>query len=170
MLTLFCQLPLDVLDTDGEPFDYVVRGCNTTDAYQMAALYFEAYDPGQACDSLNEAVADIKATFAGEYGHLLTAASLVAVSPGGEMCATALVVERAPWEDTPRCPFVIELFTGRDHRRRGLATTLLARSSCVLAAGGHEAMALRVVEENTAAVGLYRQLGFRYWDTTSLCM
>ena len=64
-----------------------------------------------------------------------------------------LVVERAPWPDTPDCPFVIELFTARTHRRRGLAKLLLSTCSAVT-------VALRVDPANLPAMHLYQSFDF----------
>jgi ribosomal protein S18 acetylase RimI-like enzyme len=142
---------------------YEVRPCELADAPQLGELYFNAYDPGIACATLPEAVADIEATFAGEYGPLWTEASLAALTQDGEMAAAVLVVSRAPWDGTPDCPFIIEVFTAHAHRRRGLAEALVGASMHVAADAGDEGMALRVAGSNIQAIGLYRKLGFLEW-------
>lgn len=151
---------------DPVPPGYRTRPCRRADTTALARLYFEAYEPGQACASVAEAVADIEATWAGEYGELWPEASLVApaTAPDGGLAGAVLVVRRAPWSDTPDCPFVIELFTARADRRRGLARGLLRATLGVVADAGHHQLALRVAADNTAALALYRSLGFREWS------
>ena len=65
------------------------------------------------------------------------------------------MVERAPWPDTPDCPFIVELFTAPTQRRLGIGRLLLESSADVTTA-------LRVAENNVAALALYRGLGFRH--------
>jgi len=65
------------------------------------------------------------------------------------------VVERAPWPDTPDCPFIVELFSAPTQRRLGIGRLLLASSANLT-------IALRVAENNVAALALYRGLGFRH--------
>jgi len=128
----------------------------------LGRLYYEAYDPGVACETVQEAIADIRAAFQGAYGVLWLAASAV-IEHDREVVAAMLVVHRAPWEDTPDCPFVIELFTARSYRRLGLARALLSR--CLLLVGATEKphLALRVDATNRAALQLYASLGFSEW-------
>lgn len=140
------------------PAGYAVRACSPEDVGPLGDLYFDSYDPGEASATREEAVADIRAAFAGDYGELWPAASLVATTAGGEPVAAIQVVRRAPWPDTPDCPFVIELFTARAHRRHGLARALIAGALAVV---GRTGLALRVSAGNTAALRLYRDLGFR---------
>ena len=48
--------PLDELDPPGAvaaPAGFEVRPCDPSDLHQLADLYFEAYDPGVACDTLD---------------------------------------------------------------------------------------------------------------------
>jgi GNAT superfamily N-acetyltransferase len=142
------------------PAGYVLRACSPDDVEALGDLYFASYDPGEACATRGEAVADIRAAFAGEYGELWPEASLVATTADGDPVAAVQVVRRAPWPDTPDCPFVIELFTARGHRRRGLGRTLIAAALGVTRAP----MALRVAADNAAALALYRGLGFEPVD------
>lgn len=144
------------------PPGYAVRPCRRSDTEALGRLYFDAYEPGMACATVEEAVADIRASFEGEYGPLWPAASPV-LHHQSNLVAAVLTVRRAPWDDTPDCPFIIELFTAPAFRRRGLARELVNRC---LAAAAHEAepaVALRVGADNAAARTLYESLGFRVW-------
>lgn len=141
------------------PVGYALRPCSPADVEPLGDLYFDSYDPGEASATRDEAVADIRAAFAGDYGELWPEASLVATaSDGGAPVAAIQVVRRAPWPDTPDCPFVVELFTDRAHRRRGLARALITGALGVV---GRTGLALRVSAGNHAALALYRGLGFR---------
>jgi N-alpha-acetyltransferase 10/11 len=142
------------------PAGYRLRPCSAEDVEPLGRRYFDSYDPGVAGATVDEAIADIRAAFAGEYGELWPAASLVATSDEGGIAAAVQVVRRAPWPDTPDCPFVIELFTAPGHRRRGLARALLAGA---LTVAGRREVALRVSADNRPALALYRDLGFRDW-------
>ena len=75
-----------------------------------------------------------------------------------------LTVTRAPWSDTPDCPFVIELFTAGEQRRRGIARALMHRVLAEAAAAGASAVALRVAVDNPAARALYAGLGVVRWS------
>ena len=150
------------------PAGYRLRPCSADDVEPLGRRYFDSYDPGVAGATVDEAIADIRAAFAGEYGELWPAASLIATSGEssiaadgtGGIAAAVQVVRRAPWPDTPDCPFVIELFTAPGHRRRGLARALLAGA---LAVTDRREVALRVSADNQPALALYRDLGFREW-------
>ncbi|WP_410788114.1 GNAT family N-acetyltransferase [Kribbella sp. C-35] len=131
----------------------VLRPPAVEDALPLGKLYFEAYDPGVASATEREALEDIELTFAGEYGVLAPNLSRLAWY-GDQLVGALLVVERAPWRDTPDCPFIIELFTARSHRRQGIARLLLSACSNVT-------VALRVEDINTAALALYRSVGFQ---------
>ena len=150
------------------PGGYRLRPCRADDIEQLGRLYFDCYDPGQACSDLPEAVADIRAAFAGDYGPLWPAASPVATALDGQVVAAILVVDNAPWPDTPDCPFAIELFTARAHRRQGLARSLVLGALTVIADTGPPHLALRVSPDNHAALTLYHVLGFRNWTGDTL--
>jgi ribosomal protein S18 acetylase RimI-like enzyme len=70
--------------------------------------------------------------------------------------ADTVVVDRAPWPNTPDCPFIIELFTAPAVRRQGLAKTLL--TTCLQ---HPTAFALQVATDNTPAVDFYESLSFQ---------
>jgi GNAT superfamily N-acetyltransferase len=148
------------------PAGYLLRPCHADDIEELGRLYFHSYDPGQACASLPEAISDIHATFAGAYGELWPAASLVATTHEQHIVAAIQIVERAPWPDTPDCPFAIELFTARAHRRHGIARSLILGALNVIARTGRPQLALRVSPDNHPAVTLYRDLGFQDWNVT----
>lgn len=139
--------------------DYTIRPVEASDRLALGRLYFDSYDPGVASETLEAAVADIDESLAGTYGELWTEASPV-IHSGDDLVASALTVRRAPWDGVPDAPFVIEVFTARSHRRRGLARAALAQVGAVLAQAGETALGLRVDRANHPARELYRALGF----------
>lgn len=136
-----------------------VRHMQPTDLRPVAELYFAAYEPGEACSSLEEALADTQASFDGKYGEFWWDGSFVHESQG-RVAAAVMTVRRAPWDDTPDGPFIIELFTDPDHRRRHLARDLVELVLVEASAQGESVVGLRVSSDNDAAIRLYRGLGF----------
>lgn len=145
------------------PRGLALRICRPGDIPALGRLYYEAYPPGVAGASVEEAVADIQASFDGEYGELWVEASPV-VLRGDDPVAALLTVHQAPWDDVPDCPFVIELFTAPTHRRAGLGRALVAHTKGVVSRSTQTAVALRVDADNAAALALYRQVGFSLVD------
>ncbi len=147
--------PPSLLPVSPLPAGVALRTPSPEDTVELGRLYFESYPPGVACDTEEEAIEDIKVTFEGEYGPLSLTNSFLAVAAGA-LVGAVLVVDRAPWPDTPDCPFIIELFTAPTWRRRGLAAALL--TTCLQ----HPTpFALKVSPDNTPAIELYKTLGFQ---------
>lgn len=140
-----------------------VRRMSEDDEEAVARLYFEAYEPGEACDTLEEARKDVRASFDGAYGEYWWEGSFVH-EERGRLSAAVMTVRRAPWPDTPDGPFIIELFTDPSQRRRHLAHDLVELVLMEASASGEEKVGLRVLERNEAAVLLYRSLGFEEWS------
>jgi ribosomal protein S18 acetylase RimI-like enzyme len=136
----------------GEVAGVLLRSPSPGDIQVLGRLYFEAYEPGRAAATLEEAVEDIELSFEGHYGELDLELSRLAWA-GDQLVGASLVVSRAPWPDTPECPFIIELFTASTHRRRGIARLLLAACAGIT-------VALRVEDNNTPAQTLYESVGF----------
>ncbi|MEV6412281.1 GNAT family N-acetyltransferase [Kribbella sp. NPDC051718] len=137
------------------PPGVVLREPSPTDAEALGRLYYEAYNP-PVVDNEAAGIEDIRLTFEGTYGPLNLATSRLAFN-GGEMIGAVLIVDRAPWPDTPDCPFIIEAFTAPTWRRKGLASALL--TECMAQSPGR--FALNVLPDNTAALKLYGVLGFQ---------
>jgi ribosomal protein S18 acetylase RimI-like enzyme len=131
----------------------VLRPPVVADAVALGRLYFDAYEPGVAAESEQAALDDINLTFEDGYGVLAPNLSRLAWSDD-HLVGALLVVERAPWPDTPDCPFIIELFTARTHRRLGIGRLLLSACSNVT-------VGLRVADDNAPALALYHSAGFQ---------
>lgn len=144
------------------------RTIQETDLPRLGELYFTAYEPGVAGDTLEAAKDDMKASLKGKYGEFLPQASHVALDEQGKVVAAIVLVERAVGDDVPDAPFIVELFTDRDYRRRGLAEELVLASMDSLFNNGSQEIALRVPESNSAALALYLSLDFRRWTPEEL--
>lgn len=158
-LTLIADVADIALPGIALPERYVLRPPAAADISALGRLYFAAYGPGEACDTHEEAVADMSAAFDGDYGELWVEASPV-IELEGAIVAAIQVVRRAPWPDVPDCPFIIELFVDRPHRREGLASRLVSEAAQTVRERGEAALALRVMEANAPARALYAALGF----------
>jgi ribosomal protein S18 acetylase RimI-like enzyme len=139
---------------------FAIRAPRAADADQLGRLYFDCQVPGADLADVAEGVDEVRAFFKGEFGEFWPEASGV-IGTGGRLVAALLAVHRAPWDDTPDCPFITDLFTDPEFRRNGFARVLMEH--CLTEANGsvRPRVALRVDSENAPAVRLYESLGFR---------
>jgi GNAT superfamily N-acetyltransferase len=135
------------------------RSISPDDIETLGKLYFSSYEPGEACESLEESINDIKASFAGEYGVLWPEVSL-AVFDQDCMIGAIMVVRQNSWDREIAGPFIIELFSDLNHRRQGIARFLVQESCKRLFTLKQREVFLNVVDTNTAAMQLYKGLGF----------
>lgn len=142
------------------PTGCLMRPCAPGDEEELAYLYFRAYPPGEASATLEEARADIAVSLAGAYGEFWPSASPVVLCDDA-LVAAVLTVRRASWEDAPACPYIIEVFTAPEQRRRGLARAVVQAAMAKLHESGEQQVALTVEAENSPALALYASLGFR---------
>jgi GNAT superfamily N-acetyltransferase len=143
------------------PPGYLVLSVVSRSHDELGQAYFNATGSGESWTTMEGAIEDISAAFAGEYGPTLPRSSL-ALTAGTDLAAVIFTVERATWGDVPDGPFVIDLFTDPAHRRRGLATWLLFEAiRCLPAVAPGCLLGLRVETKNHAALALYENLGFR---------
>jgi ribosomal protein S18 acetylase RimI-like enzyme len=138
------------------PLPVLIRRIDEPDLESIGRLYAGCYSPIRVADEAS-AIADMQASWHGQYGEWLRECSLVA-EVDGRPVAAVLVVDSPPWDDVSDLVFIIELFTDPDHRRRGLGEALLTAS--LHAVGVDRVVGLRVDSYNNAAVSLYRNLGF----------
>ncbi len=141
---------------------YDIRAVEENDAPALAGLYLAAYSR-QIVPDLAAAEEEMRQTFAGEYGPLVTGLSPV-LTTMNEIVSTVLTVAQAPWPDTPAGLFLIEVITHPHHRRRGLARAGLGWVATRAQTQGFGTLALRVEARNSAALALYRACGFRDWS------
>ncbi|OMH24243.1 hypothetical protein BKD30_08850 [Tersicoccus phoenicis] len=129
----------------------------------LGQLFFSSYADSRPWTE-DEATADVRKVYADEFGRFLRDASLVVPDGDGRPVAALLVVDGFPDAALPDVPFVLELFTHPDHRRKGYAEELVRQSLAKLAEAGYEQVALRISEDNAAALALYLTLDFQRWD------
>jgi ribosomal protein S18 acetylase RimI-like enzyme len=136
------------------PEGIVLREATRADATTIAAAYHASYDGDwTAAESLE----DIERAFDGGNGTLLTTASFVALDHDGHILGAVLTVLDAPWDHTPRGPFVIDVFVVPAARGRGIGRALMLAA---MAGSPAPTIALRVERDNAAALALYASLGF----------
>lgn len=142
------------------PHGYQIRTSHSDDIDELGRLYFAAYDPDVGCASEAEAIDDIRKSFTGDYGELWIEASPVIIHDGAIVGVVQTVVS-APWTDVPPGPFITECFVDREHRRLGLAQTMLNSAITSIIDSGSHTVSLRVMASNSPARLLYASLGFR---------
>lgn len=121
----------------------------------LAALMLDAYrgtldDEGE---TIEEALEEIRATLAGQYGPVIAEAS-GAVSEDGEL-ASALIATLLKG-----APFVAYVFTRPVSQGRGHATALLHRAAAAARTLGHPHIDLTVTV-GSQGERLYERLGYR---------
>lgn len=146
-------------------FKTATRTVQDTDLQRLGELYFSAYEAGEAGENLSVALADMSSAFEGKWGRLLHEASHVALDDDGEIVAAVLVVDRFTGYGAPDAPFIIELITDRNHRRRGLAEELVLVTMDTLFNEGRSDVSLQVEATNSAALALYLSLDFHRWSS-----
>ncbi|WP_203566703.1 GNAT family N-acetyltransferase [Aestuariimicrobium ganziense] len=154
---LTCPLG-DLPTTDG---DTRLRTMRSSDRDDLAAAYQSAYPPEIGAANHAEALTEMDATFAGQYGVLRDDASFVALD-GPRVVGAVMVTERSIWDEGLEGPFIIDLFVHADQKGRGFGAALVraAMDACIRA--GDNQLSLRVGEGSSpAAFALYRRLGFQ---------
>jgi ribosomal protein S18 acetylase RimI-like enzyme len=136
------------------PAGIVLREATPVDAPSIAAAYHASYDGEWAAA---ESLEDIERTFDGGYGAPIPSATLVAEESDGSIVGAVLTVLDAPWDHTPRGPFVIDVFVAPGQRGRGIGRALMLAA---MAGCPGLTIALRVEDDNAAALALYESLGF----------
>jgi GNAT superfamily N-acetyltransferase len=132
-----------------------LRCPTVVDVEALGSLMHRAYagtiDDGG--ESLDDAVAEVRKTFGGDYGAFDGEHSSVAVREGRVVSAT--LVTR--WQARP---FVAFTFTHPSFARQGLARATLERSMALLRRDGETELRLVVTLANDPARRLYESLAF----------
>lgn len=133
----------------------------------VADLYLASYPPHIGAADIGEALAEMDATFAGDFGQRIFDASLVALR-SGQAVGSIQVVHRSPWDQDLDCPFIIELFVRPGAREHGIARSLLTRAADACQRLGETQIALRTSDDggtSPAAFHLYDLAGMRRHPT-----
>lgn len=135
-----------------------LRSPSDDDARALAALMMDAYagtidhDEGETEE---DALVEVLATLSGAHGPYLEDASRL-VEIDGRLASATLVIR---WHGLP---FVAFTMTAAASKRRGLARACLLGIMRTLHDAGETHLRLLVTVDNTAAVSLYRSLGFDF--------
>lgn len=122
-------------------FTYTIG--TAVDAAPMAALHAACFATGWSEESISDFLADT-----GILVHKVNAALANALA--------GFVIARGTGDEAE----ILTLAIDAKYRRRGLAQTLLDKTSTQLAASGVERLFLEVDSENDAAIALYKKHGF----------
>ena len=125
------------------------------DTEALGRLFHAAYagtvdDEGETEE---EAIAVVRATFAGDFGVFVDDASMVVERDGQLVCAALVTV----WNGKPLLAFAV---TAPEWKGRGLSRQCVAAAMQALAAAGQRELHLFVTESNLPALAVYRRLGF----------
>ena len=146
----------------GSPSESRITSLSSDDIRDLANAYAAAYPPEIGAASTAEAIAEMTATFAGEYGTLRPDASHAVRSVDGTAMGAILVTERSIWDEDIEGPFIIDLFIHPDVRNEGLGLELVERAIRACVASGDDSLSLRFGEGTSpAASRIYSRLGFR---------
>jgi ribosomal protein S18 acetylase RimI-like enzyme len=126
-----------------------------SDEQELAELMMSAYhgtvdDEGE---NVEQALAEIRKTFAGEYGPFMPDCSRV-VQRGGQLVSATLVTG---WQGRP---FIAFAMTAPNWKRRGIARGSMVNTMQDLLECGEALLSLVVTVRNEPACSLYQSLGF----------
>lgn len=131
------------------------RAPSAGDREALADLMLDAYRGtiDDEDETLEDAIAEVDRTFAGEYGDFLGVCSRV-VEREQQLASACLITlfEGKPWLSVS--------MTRPRWKRHGFARGLLNESLNLLAAARYQEIGLIVTEGNSATEALYRSLGF----------
>ena len=125
------------------------------DERQLAELMLAAYEGtvDEEEETIEQAVDEIRKTFAGEHGPYLPDCSRVVERDGRIVSATLVTA----WQERP---FVAFAMTALAFKRRGIARASMVNTMQDVSASGKGLLSLVVTVENRPAFDLYRSLGF----------
>lgn len=139
--------------------DWPAREIVSADQDGLADLMHVAYrgTPDDEGETLEEAHAEIRRTFDGQYGALIPHASMVC-EVDGALRGACMVTH---WRGAPLIAFAM---THPDAKRQGVAASLIVRALHALAESGYREVNLAVTDANEPARRLYEALGFARYD------
>lgn len=127
--------------------------CPLTAAAELMVAAYRGTTDWEDGDDADVAQHELQNVLSGHYGEFLPGASRAGLSSTGALVSTIVCA----LED--QTPLILFLYTDPAHKRRGLASALIAQCAAALHQSGYEQVALYVSEDNPAR-GLYQQLGF----------
>ncbi|MFZ1382205.1 MAG: GNAT family N-acetyltransferase [Scrofimicrobium sp.] len=155
-------LKADASPVDSEPSVEGLQLATLTiyDLPALASLSLVAYKQRLTAENFWRATDEIRLYFEGALGTPRDD-SFIGAWLDGELVGAVFCVLDAPFDDVPRGPFVLDLMVDPEHRRRGIATALVAELSQRTRDWGYDAVTLRLdMKQMPEAFNLYRRLGF----------
>ncbi|WP_062529145.1 GNAT family N-acetyltransferase [Demequina rhizosphaerae] len=154
------RAPVGAILEAATPWSHV-RAMVPEDIPWLAAAVWECYPRRGSFTDWDRVVELTQGMFKNEAGEFMPVASPVAVTDDGYIAGAVTVVHRLTLkDDAPDCPYVLDCLTLPDHRRKGVASGLLAASARALKAVGETDLALTCDADNEGALALYEKLGF----------
>jgi ribosomal protein S18 acetylase RimI-like enzyme len=131
------------------------RAPSIDDIPRLGALMLDAYRGTIDFEeeTLEQSIAEINRTFAGEYGPFMPECSRIVERDGRLVCAVLLT----RWQDRP---FIAYAMTAADAKRQGLARACMLDAMQAVHESGDDKLSLVVTIANLAAHDLYESLGF----------
>lgn len=150
---------------DGEVGDYVVRRARPDDLDRLVDLHHALQDCLEAANpALWRMTADGRAAVRGQLAARLPAPQACALVAEHRVDGVVgMIFGRATVNSRytpPRAGVIDQLFVSPDHRRRGVASALLAALCRFFAAHGVEDLSLRYVHGNAEAEAFWAAMGF----------
>jgi ribosomal protein S18 acetylase RimI-like enzyme len=135
------------------------------DARALRACIVEIQDLHHALEGWpsGEAIADTYLTWIADRCRALQGCIFLAEEDGvvvGFVCVLGVVPGDAP-DDPDPCAFITDVIVRDGHRRKGVATALMAHAEAYARACGAQTLRLGVLSRNTEAAALYDRLGYR---------
>lgn len=158
---MIMQAPVGSLLNPPDDTQVECRPLDSSDLPALAHLHAMVYSHEHAGSAMDQ----VSLFFSGAYGPLVREASLGAWLDD-QLQGAIFVLSEPPFEDDPDCPegsgpHIAELFVDPQHRRRGVASLLVAQAAQACAEKGLDTMTLRLdLSKAPEAFALYEYLGF----------
>jgi len=142
-------------ETDQATLPDGLRTMTQEDIPLLGKLFLAAYvgTVDYEGESEQEAIAAVRATFEGEFGEFLGAASLV-IEHSNKLASASFVTL---WRGQPLLTFSV---TAPEHKGSGFAGKCIGASMKALEQAGYQELHLFVTATNAPALSVYNRLGF----------
>lgn len=127
----------------------------------LASLAVAAYKERPTAENFWAATEQMRLYFDGALGTPRDDSFVGAWLDDGQLVGAVICVLDAPFDEVPRGPFVLDLMVDPEHRRKGIATALLAELARRTEEWGYDSVTLRLdFRQMPEAYNLYKRLGF----------